>query len=472
MEIRSKRAYCVVKIDLFCFQVVANVYLSENTEEGYVYEISIQTGMWKGYGTTANIGLIIYGEQGVTPTLPLSDPELNKIFFARGSINNFTLSVPESLGDLVKIKIWHDNSGKSPAWFFSQVQIVDVQSGEKWHFLGNRWLAVEKENGQIEVEIKAAAKKELAGFKNLFYSRTARSLGDGHLWLSVFTRPPHNTFTRCQRLTCCLSILFATLITNAMFYQFNKAPEDTFQIGPIKLSWRQIKIGIQSSIIAIPVNVLVVTIFKNIKHPLPEEARLANQKVPGCLPHFFVYVGWILCILTSLAAATFTVFYSMMWGAETSNQWLTSIMVSFFQDVIVTQPIKVVVIASMLSLLIKKPPEQESVVGSSVSRSGGKDSDVAPPAGEALRKAREFQTKVLEMFRTIMEMAFFFIFIALLMVVCYGNRKSTRFTLTAELENLFGGFDKVIHSLSGKFGLFLSHITKNMSLFSLFYKPQ
>ncbi|XP_078349560.1 polycystin-1-like protein 2 isoform X5 [Oculina patagonica] len=424
-------------------KVVANVYLTDNTADGYVYEISVQTGMWKGYGTTANIGLIIYGEHGVTPTLPLSDPELNKIFFARGSINNFTLSVPESLGDLVKIKIWHDNSGKSPAWFFQQVQIVDKQTGDKWHFLGNRWLAVEKGSGQIEVELQAADKKELAGFRNLFYSRTARSLGDGHLWLSVFTRAPHNTFTRCQRLTCCLSILFATLVTNAMFYQFDKAPTDTFQIGPIKLSWIQIKIGIQSSIIAIPVNVLVVTIFKNIKHPLPEDARGADKKVPGCLPHFFVYIGWTLCLLTSLAAGAFTVFYSLMWGAETSNSWLTSIMVSFFQDVIITQPIKVVLIASLLSIIIKKPPEQEEVFGSSMSRSGGKDSQVAPPQGEALRKAREFQKKVLEMFRTIIEMAFFFMFIGFLMVVCYGNRKTTRFTLTTELENVFNGFDKV-----------------------------
>ena len=412
-----------------------------------MYEISVQTGMWKGYGTTANIGLIIYGEQGVTPALPLSDPELNKIFFARGSINNFTLSLPETLGNLVKIKIWHDNSGKSPAWFFQQVQIVDKQTGEKWHFLGNRWLAVEKGTGQIEVELKVADKRELAGFRNLFYSRTARSLGDGHLWLSVFTRAPHNTFTRCQRLTCCLSILFATLVTNAMFYQFDKAPTDTFQIGPIKLSWIQIKIGIQSSIIAIPVNVLVVMIFKNIKYPLPEDARGTNRKVPGCLPHFFVYVGWTLCLLTSLAAGAFTVFYSLMWGAETSNSWLTSIMVSFFQDVVITQPIKVILIASLLSLIIKKPPEQEEVFGSSMSRSGGKDSHVAPPQGEALRKAREFQKKVLQMFRTIIEMGFFFMFIAFLMVVCYGNRKTSRFTLTTELENLFNGFDKV--SLTG-----------------------
>ncbi|EDO48488.1 predicted protein, partial [Nematostella vectensis] len=194
------------------------LYLAENIENGFVYQISVQTGMWRGYGTTANVGLSIFGEEGKTGDILLTDPELEKVFFARGSINNFTLVVPEDLGELTKIKIWHDNSGRSPAWFFHQVMIVDMQTEKQYYFLANRWLAVEKGDGQIDIEIPKAEKKDLSGFRNLFYSRTAKSLGDGHLWLSLFTRPPHNPFTRCQRLGCCLSILFATMVTNAMFY--------------------------------------------------------------------------------------------------------------------------------------------------------------------------------------------------------------------------------------------------------------
>lgn len=47
------------------------------------------------------------------------------------------------------------------------------------------------------------------------------------------------------------------------------------------------------------------------------------------------------------------------------------------------------------------------------------------------------------MFRIIIEMGFFFMFIVFLMVVCYGNRKIFWFILIMELENLFNGFDKV-----------------------------
>lgn len=438
----------------FDLQVIANVYLGEEEmQNGYIYQISVQTGMWRGYGTTANVGITIYGEEGKSEDIMLTDKSLNKRFFARGSVNNFTAILPASVGDLLKIKLWHDNSGPSPAWFFHQVLIVDVHTGEQWHFLGNRWLAVEKGDGQIEIEIPKADKNQLSGFKNLFYSRTARSLGEGHLWLSIFTRPPHNTFTRCQRLSCCLSLLFAAMVTNAMFYQFGAEPKDTFSVGPLKMSWTQIKIGIQSSIVAIPVNILIVTIFRNIKQNVPDDdsqredgnSNVKKKKTPGCLPHFFIYIGWTLCILTSLCAAAFTVFYSLMWGANTSNQWLTSIMVSFFQDVIITQPIKVIAIASLLSLVLKKPPENDVVLGESLKteEKEGRVKGCVAPRGEELEKQREYQKKVIEMFRTLVEIIFFLIFMTLVIVVCYGNRSVARYQLTEGMEKLCIGFKKV-----------------------------
>lgn len=119
------------------FQVVANVKLNEN-EGDNKYLISIQTGMWRGNGTSANVGLAIYGSDGSTDDMSLTDPQLEKIFFSRGSINNFTLHLQEPLGSLEKIRVWHDNSGRNPSWFLMQVIIVDVTIAEKTHFIANR----------------------------------------------------------------------------------------------------------------------------------------------------------------------------------------------------------------------------------------------------------------------------------------------------------------------------------------------
>ena len=310
--------------------------------------------------------------------------------------------------------------------------------------LSSRWIAVEKEDGNLELELPAAGKKELSGFKNLFYSRTATSLGDRHLWLSVFTRPPHNPFTRAQRLACCVSILFAAMVTNAMFYNFGTPPGDAVQIGPLKVSLTQIKIGIQSSLVAIPVNVLVVSIFRNLKPRESQEDEGIKSK--GCLPHWFVFVAWFICTMASLTAAAFIVFYSMMWGAETSNEWLVSVMVSFFQDVIVMQPMKVLVVASILSLLIKKPPEQEKVLGESMS--GKQTGGVVILDQKERERARKFRSSLVQLGRKVVEFVLFGSFIFLMMVVCYSNRGVARFTLTQSMDNLFHSFTKVRCTLS------------------------
>ena len=63
-------------------------------------------------------------------------------------------------------------------------------------------------------------------------------------------------------------------------------------------------------------------------------------------------LAWLLCFSAVTCSATFTLFYSMQWGPEISEQWLTSMMMSFFQDAFVTQPVKVVGMALLFSLIL------------------------------------------------------------------------------------------------------------------------
>ena len=54
-----------------------------------------------------------------------------------------------------------------------------------------------------------------------------------------------------------------------------------------------------------------------------------------------MYIGWGLAVVIILASATFVFLYSVDWGAEKANEWLLSIILSFFQSVFVIQPGKV-----------------------------------------------------------------------------------------------------------------------------------
>lgn len=395
--------------------------------------------MWMGSGTTANVGIVIYGEDCYSERIILSDSISKKAFFARASVNTFTVSLPRSLGQLYKIRLWHDNTGDSPGWFLLDVVITELKTQQKWYFIANRWIAVEKASGEVDIKINACDKREASKFNNIFYSRASKRLADGHLWISVLTRPPQSLFTRTQRLSCCMSVLFSAMITNAMFYDFGNKAQDTFQVGLLTMSWTQVKIGIQSALIALPVNVIVVAIFRNVKQKTEKnkEPELQGQNSRKGLPYYFIYIAWVLCILTILSSAFFTVFYSLFWGADVSNKWLTSIFISFLQDVFVSQPIQVVLIASLLSVLIRKPMKHDLVHGLPHRKNHCEnDFKVEPPEEKELNKARTFWAKLRRMLRSVVEIILFVIFVILLFVVCYGNRDTSRYHLTRSLRNV------------------------------------
>ena len=403
--------------------------------------------MWMGSGTTANVGIVIYGEDCYSEQIILGDLAANKAFFARASINTFTVSLPRKLGPLYKIRVWHDNTGDSPGWFLLDVVVTELESQQKWYFIANRWIAVEKASGEVDIQLNASNKQEASKFKNLFFSRASKQLADRHLWISVLTRPPQSSFTRTQRLSCCMSVLFSAMITNAMFYDLGEEAKDTFQVGPLTVSWTQVKIGIQSALIALPVNAIVVAIFRNVKlktQQCKDSDEPVGVNLPNGLPYYVIYIAWFLCILTILSSACFTVFYSIFWGAKKSNEWLTSILVSLIQDIIIAQPIQVLLIASLLSFLVRKPIKHDPVHGLPHEKNHCEnDSKVQPPEEEELKKSRTFWVKFQKMFRSVVEIIFFVIFVILLFVVCYGNSGTSRYDLTKSLKDIFVAFDKV-----------------------------
>lgn len=95
---------------------------------------------------------------------------------------------------------------------------------------------------QIDHLVPVAGKEQTTEFSHLFSNASRRNLTDNHLWLSVFTRPPNSRFTRLQRLSCCLSILYLSMLTSAMWYE--TTPETpspgAFKLGPLSLSPEQV----------------------------------------------------------------------------------------------------------------------------------------------------------------------------------------------------------------------------------------
>ncbi|KAJ7384754.1 hypothetical protein OS493_020345 [Desmophyllum pertusum] len=236
------------------------------------------------------------------------------------------------------------------------------------------------------------------------------------------------------------------MVANAMFYQFSEKPTHTFKLGPLVLSWRQIMIGIQSGLIVIPVNMVIIVIFRNAvklyaKTVYYPKSNVADKESSCRLPRWLVFVAWILCILVTLASSAFTVFYSLSWGAEISNQWLTSITASLVQDVLFIQPVKVILIAMFVSLVMRTSSGKEDVHGATIYIDSQQKYNA--PNEHVISKAKEYGKKLLEMFKAIKDVVALLVFFLLLMVVCYGNRDSQRFLMTTSVKDIFSGFKKV-----------------------------
>ena len=87
---------------------------------------------------------------------------------------------------------------------------------------------MEEDDGKVDRILPVASKKDLTQFGHLFVAKSVQGLSDGHLWFSVLGRPPRSTFTRVQRLSCCLCLLYFTMITSCMFYNVGGETNDAF----------------------------------------------------------------------------------------------------------------------------------------------------------------------------------------------------------------------------------------------------
>ena len=87
--------------------------IGENFSHAF-YLVSIVTGSRISAGTTSNVSLQIYGEKGRSKVYTMKDPTLSVM--NRGGNDSFLISSAKELGQLEKIRVWHDNTGTGSGW--------------------------------------------------------------------------------------------------------------------------------------------------------------------------------------------------------------------------------------------------------------------------------------------------------------------------------------------------------------------
>ncbi|XP_038575816.1 polycystic kidney disease protein 1-like 2 [Micropterus salmoides] len=604
-------------------KVKVTVLADNNPMDEYCYLLSVSTGHRRGACTSSQVIITLLGAEGNGEPHHLTDPK--KCLFERAAVDMFLITAPFSLGDLQAIRLWHNNSGSHPAWYIGSCMVQDLQTEQKWHFLCNSWLAIDMGDCSLDKVFPVSTDVDLKRFSNLFFMKTTKAFTDGHLWYSVVNRPPSSTFTCVQRVSCCFSLLLCTMLTSIMFYGIPKDPsEQTMELGHFKFTWQHFRIGIQSSLIMFPLNILIVSIFrktprkvsinkhktkktdtlqhnvnitldvvieditriarllsktvKSNKQCLESELRpgqqvdihavlsvvedfikqnnktcdtvqsksssfqiLAQPQLPegsahghpgatlegiqkksyylyrqlchiekklsqlgpsgfpnphsysqalqqvrgmkglledqlnlddltqkrlipadsagdngvmkrlcchGELPWWFIFVGWLLVIGTSVVAGYFTMLYGLKYGKERSVSWLVSMVVSFFHSLLVIQPLKVIGLAIFFSLIIKEVEVEDFRNVPFVENDGNKgdtdqqkirrDSSLYEPPSpadvEKMKRNKIMNQKAIALLREILT---YIGFLWMLLLVAYGRRDPNAFFLNQHIQDSF-----------------------------------
>nr|XP_016854338.1 PREDICTED: polycystin-1 [Anolis carolinensis] len=228
----------------------------------YKYEILVKTGWGKGSGTTAHVGITLYGMDSKSGHRHLDGENA----FRRNGLDIFQVATERSLGSLWKIRIWHDNKGLNPSWFLKYVIVRDLQTLKAYHFLVDDWLSVESEenDGLVEKEVFAASETELRSVLRIFVGELQRGFFEKHVWLSLWDRPPRSRFTRVQRASCCCLLVFLFLCANAVWYgtvgdvNFSHVPISTL----VPVSGETAVVGLVSSLVVYPLYLALLFLFR------------------------------------------------------------------------------------------------------------------------------------------------------------------------------------------------------------------
>ena len=237
-------------------------------------------------------------------------------------------------------------------------------------FICEQWLAVELDDGRIDRVIPAANCDDKKLFTHLFTTKAAKDLSDQHLWLSVALKRPHDTFTRAQRLTCCMSLLLTTMLASAMFFQLGNNSKYLWKVGSLVIDYKGIIIGIQSGLVVIPINFAIVWSFRHTESFEHYRKRCENRKAglstrrSMLLPCGFLIIAWFLALASILASFVVVLFYSMQWGNDKSQQFVLSVFTSFVQSSFLIQPLKLVFVAMIIAAILKTTDDDTVVLDS------------------------------------------------------------------------------------------------------------
>lgn len=165
-------------------------------EETDSYECRVHTSNVSGAGTDSRVYAVFYGTEGKTDEMPLANKTDN---FEKGMTDTFKLEL-EKIGELTKMRIWHDNHGLGSAWHLGFVEMESLKSHKVFTFRADRWLSkkegllaeipvaevteVDEEGNRVEVEVE---EQDLVTYEVRVFTANVEKAGtDAHVSITLY----------------------------------------------------------------------------------------------------------------------------------------------------------------------------------------------------------------------------------------------------------------------------------------------
>ncbi|XP_006144481.1 lipoxygenase homology domain-containing protein 1 isoform X1 [Tupaia chinensis] len=163
----------------------------EQKDKSTTFSVTVKTGDKKNAGTDANVFITLFGTQDNTGITLLKSSKTNSDKFERDSIEIFTVETLD-LGDLWKVRIGHDNSGKAPGWFVDWIEVDAPSLGKCMTFTCGRWLAKNEDDGAIvrdlfHVELQTRLYTPFVPYEITLYTSDVFAAGtDANIFIVIY----------------------------------------------------------------------------------------------------------------------------------------------------------------------------------------------------------------------------------------------------------------------------------------------
>lgn len=187
------------------------------------YLLAVFTGCRINAGTTANVGVHIYGSESSSRCHILKSSK-RKVLRCN-SQDWFLFRTPQPLGSITKIHIWHDNSGRSPDWYCNKVIVYDLHTSVVYTFFVEEWLAL-KSSEFCEAIILPATSEDITDIRRIFMDNVTFGFRYVDLGCGILTPHPRSRVSRLVNVVIVMNITMMVLLVSLLFYKYTTNPDN------------------------------------------------------------------------------------------------------------------------------------------------------------------------------------------------------------------------------------------------------